>query len=78
MGDGKLTIFYNKRTGSIKELCGGEQTMEWFGDEAQDYEQIYDYIVVEYDQFIIDNFVNMKVTDGKVKMIQNEVPDKYL
>jgi hypothetical protein len=76
--DDKLTIFYNKRTGSIKELCGGEQDMGWFGDEQQDFEQIFDYIHVDFDNYIIENFINMEVVDGEVKLIQQEVPDKYL
>lgn len=76
--DDKLTIFYNKRTGSIKELCGGEQDMNWFGEEKEDFEQIFDYIHVDFDNYIIENFINMEVVDGEVKLIQQEVPDKYL
>lgn len=74
----KLTIFYNKRNGRIKELCGGEQDMNWFGDEAQDYELIFDYIVVDYDAYIIENYMNMKVVENKVKIIQSDVPEKYV
>lgn len=74
----KLTIFYNKRTGTIKELCGGEQSMSWFGDEEKDYELIFDYIVVPFDDYIIQNFMNMQVVDGEVKLIRQDVPDKYL
>ena len=76
--ENKLTIFYNKRTGSIKELCGGEQDMNWFGDEAQDYELIFDYIVVDYDAYIIENYMNMKVVENKVKIIQSDIPEKYV
>lgn len=76
--ENKLTIFYNKRTGSIKELCGGEQDMNWFGDEAQDYELIFDYLIVDYDPYILQNYMNMEVVDGKVKMIQTDVPAEYL
>lgn len=76
--DDKLTIFYNKRTGTIKELCGGEQDMNWFGEEAQDYELIFDYIVVDYDHFILENYMNMVVVDGAVKMREQEIPKEYL
>lgn len=74
----QLTIFFNKRTGTIKELCGGEQDMDWFGDEKQDYEQIYDYIIVEFDQFILANFHRFHIVDGALKIIENHIPEKYM
>ena len=73
----ELTIFYNKRTGTIKEICGGKQTMDWFGDEKQDYKLIIDYIVVEFDQYIIANLESFNVVDGKLKMTEVSVPKKY-
>lgn len=76
--DDKLTIFYNKRTGAIKELCGGEQDMNWFGEEQQDYELIFDFLIIDYDPYILENYMNMKVVDGELKLKQQEVPDKYL
>lgn len=76
--DDKLTIFYNKRTGAIKELCGGEQDMNWFGEEAKDYELIFDYLIVDYDPYILENYMNMKVINDEVKIIQNDVPEKYM
>ena len=72
-----LTIFYNKRTGEIKELCSGSQNFDWFGDEAQDYEQIFDFIVTEFDDYILENYMTMKIVDGKLKARQEEVPNKY-
>lgn len=74
----KLTIFYNKRTGVVKELCSGEQDMDWFGDEKQDYELIFDYIIVDFDAFILENYMYMKVVDGAIKMEKQEVPSRYL
>ena len=74
----KLTIFYNKRTGAIKELCSGEQDMSWFGDEKEDYELIFDFIRVEFDDFILENYQNMYIEDGRVKIKESEVPERYL
>ena len=74
----KLTVFYNKRTGSIKELCSGEQSFDWFGDEGQDYQLIYDLIVVDFDSFIFENYMNMKVVDRKLKLVEREIPEEYL
>ena len=78
MNDNTLTIFYNKRTGSIKELCGGKQDMNWFGNEKQDFELIFDYVHVDFDSYIIENYINMMIVDGEVKLIQKEIPEKYL
>lgn len=74
----ELTIFFNKRTGTIKEICGGKQSMEWFGDEKQDYELMLDFIIVEFDQFILANFNRFSVIDGELKMTEIPVPDKYM
>jgi len=74
----KLTIFFNKRTGTIKEICGGEQSMDWFGDEKQDYELILDHIIVDFDQFILANFHRFHVVDGELKMVETSIPEKYI
>lgn len=74
----ELTIFFNKRTGTIKEICGGEQSMEWFGDEKEDYELILDFIIVEFDQFILANFNRFNVIDKELKLKEETVPDKYI
>lgn len=74
----KLTIFYNKRTGSIKEMCSGIQSMDWFGDERQDYEMIYDFIVIDYDDYIMKNMEQFEIVDGEVKLKSEFIPRKYL
>ena len=50
----KLTVFYSLNTGKVKCYCGGIQDMNYFGDDKEDYN--YDYIVVDYDNFILKNF----------------------
>ncbi len=74
----KLTIFYNKRTGSIKELCSGEQSMDWFGEEREDYELIFDYIIIDYDEYIMQNLHQFEVVDGAIKLKTNSDLSKYL
>jgi hypothetical protein len=44
-----VTFFYNKRLGIIKDYCTGNQNMSFYGDEQQDFELIYDFIVVPLD-----------------------------
>ena len=74
----KLTIYFNKRTGTIKELCSGIQNMSWFGDEEQDYELIYDFIVVDNDRFIFENIQMFYVVDGQLKIQSPTIPEQYL
>ena len=73
-----LTVFYNKRTGIIKELCGGEQTMDWFGEEKEDYELIFDYLVVEHDGYVLSNPHQFIVLDGELKLNSEASLSKYL
>ena len=44
-----MTIFYRKKTGEIKEIISDACDMGVFGAEREDYELIWDYIIVEYD-----------------------------
>lgn len=65
MGE-KLTLFYFKRTGKVKCFCTGEQSMEYFADDKEDMELIMDFIIVEYDEFIVKNYNYYKVLNGKL------------
>ena len=74
----QMTIFYNKRTGCIKELCSGIQTMDWFGAEKEDYEQIFDCLVVDLDQYVLNNFTQFEVVEGTLKLKQVTDLSKYM
>ena len=73
-----LTVYYNRRTGVIKELCGGEQDMAWYGEEQEDYELIFDYLVVEYDGYVLSNPHQFIVLDGELKLNSESSLSKYL
>ena len=73
-----LTVYYNRRTGVIKELCGGEQDMTWFGEEQEDYELIFDYLVVEYEGYVLSNPHQFIVLDGELKLNSEASLSKYL
>ena len=73
-----LTVYYNRRTGVIKELCGGEQDMTWFGEEQEDYELIFDYLVVEYEGYVLSNPHQFIVLDGELKLNSESSLSKYL
>ena len=62
----KMTVFYLKRSGKVKCLCTGEQSMEYFGDEKEEIEIIMDFIIVDYDDFVIKNYDCYKVIDEKL------------
>lgn len=53
--DNKMTIYYRKKTGEIKEFMSGECDMSVFGVEQEDYELIWDYIHVEMDEMVRNN-----------------------
>ena len=48
--------------------------MSYFGDDKEDYN--YDYIVVDYDNFILKNFESFRVIDG-VLVFEQSNAQKY-
>lgn len=61
----KVTLFYSKNTGKIKLYCTGEQSMDYFGEDKADYN--YDFIIVKYDDFLINNLDKFKVMNNELK-----------
>ena len=62
----KMTLYYLKQSGKVKGYCTGEQTMSIYGDDADEYSVIMDYIQVPYDEFIINNREYYRVIDGEL------------
>lgn len=63
-----MTIIYNKRTGSIKNIfSGNDQTLDIiFGSESEDYRIIFDELIVDDNWNVIDSSRMFKVnTDTK-------------
>lgn len=73
-----MTIYYNKRTGTITDLCTGKNDMNWYGNEKEDYEMIFDYVVVEYDPYVFSNHHQFKIVDGEIKLSGQSDLSKYL
>ena len=74
-----MTIFYRKKTGEIKEIISDACDMRVFGAEREDYELIWDYIVVEYDDYLRYN-INQFIVDTENKelcMKSNKVTNNY-
>ena len=74
----KMTIFYNKRLGTIQAIVGGIQDMSYFGNEEEDFKVIYDYIVIDYDEYVINNSNNFYVGERQLKFKSTENITKYL
>lgn len=75
----KMTIFYSKQTGEIKASCGGIQDMNFFSENKIDYEIIYDFIVVDKDEYMMNNLNLFKVIDKKIKLKEKPIDlAKYL
>ena len=62
----KMTIFYMKSSGVIKQIIGDIHDFSIFGQEANDYNLIFGRIVVPFDYYIMDNTWTHKVIDGQV------------
>lgn len=72
------TIFYSKATGKIATYATTEvpQNMDFFGDGKVDFEQIYDFLVIEHSeqvQMIIRNKDMFLVDLETKKIIQKNV-----
>ena len=68
----KMTIFYKLRNLEIDKIITGEQTLLSYARlDLEDAQLIYDYIVVEYDDYIINNMKNfelLKAGDGTISV----------
>ena len=67
--DDKMTIFYSKTTGKIVATSTGIQSMDFFGENKEDYEKIYAFIVTEKDDFVLNNSINFKIENEQIKSI---------
>ena len=74
----KMTIFYNKRLGSIQAIVGGTQNMSCFGEQEEDFKIIYDYIVVDKDEYVINNSSYFIVINNALKLKDSACINKYL
>lgn len=75
--ENKVTIYYSKRTGEIQTFCTGIQDMNFFGSNKEDYSIIWDFIVCDYIDTIIQNlnlfYVDIETKDIKQKLLNLRV-----
>jgi hypothetical protein len=69
-----MTIFYSKSNGSIKGAGSGIQNMNIYGDDAEDYSLIWDFIVLPIDDYVIKNvqLFKINVNTKNLEMIPQE------
>lgn len=65
-----MTIYYHKSNGDIHSYCTGISDMSMFGEHADDYAMILDYIVVEKDVMLLEFLYKfyVDVNDKKIKL----------
>lgn len=73
-----MTIYFTKRTGSITDMCSGASDMSLYGEEAEDYAIIFDYVVLPWDNFVFSNPHQFIVMDGELKLNSKASLPKYL
>lgn len=67
----EVTLFYSINTGKIKLYCTGGQSMDYFGEDKCDYN--YDFIVVKYDDFLINNLDKFSVLNKELKFDSSSI-----
>ena len=73
----KITVFYNKTTGAIKNIYVAEMeaNFNFFADKQNEYEKILDKIIVDFNLEFARNWYNYKVdldTKSIIKIEANE------
>lgn len=76
--DDKMTLFFSKRTKDIKAYTAGIIDFGYFGDDEEDMKVIYDLVVVDYDDYVIENVNQFRIEDKKVKLKDDIDLGKYL
>lgn len=73
-----MTLFYSKRSGDIKAYTTGEADFGYFGNDEEDMKVIYDCLIIDLDEFVLDNTDKFKITNGELKLSEEAIPEKYL
>ena len=71
-----ITLFYSLNTGEIKLSAGGKQDMDYFGRDKHDYN--YGFLVVERDEFLVNNLSNFLVVDGVLQLKEDSFISRYI
>lgn len=50
-----MTIFFSKSSGEIKGYATGIQDMSFYGNNAEDFSLIWDYVIMKKDNQVLNN-----------------------
>lgn len=70
-----MTIYYRKKTGEIKMMMSDVCDMSVFGEEQEDYAQIWDYIHIEMDEMVRSNCSQFSVDVDTKELIYTPLID---
>lgn len=73
-----MTLFFSKRTGEIKGYVTGISNMDYYGNDKEDYSIIFDYIIVDLDDYVLNNINQFEVKDEGIKIKDGLGLEKYL
>jgi hypothetical protein len=74
----KMTIFYKLRNLEIDKIITGEQTLASYARlDLEDAQVIYGYIVIEYDDYIINNMKNFELIKAEDGTINVNLKEQY-
>lgn len=69
-----MTIFYSKNTGKLQTTCSGIADMSLFGDDEDDYNTIWNLIVLPKDNYVLSNTnnfqINLETTTLELKKVE--------
>ena len=70
-----MTIYYRKKTGEIKMMMSDTCDMSVFGEEQEDYAQIWDFIHIEMDEMVRNNRSQFSVDVETKELIYTPLVD---
>ncbi|MBU3195636.1 hypothetical protein KPL26_03020 [Clostridium algidicarnis] len=73
--EAKMTIFYSKSTGLITMGMTGIADFNIFIEQANDYKMIWDFIVLDKDEYVLYNYKNFTIENGEIKLKKDNVPE---
>lgn len=75
----KMTVFYSKSNGAIKNIATGIHDMNFFADEKDDLSIIWSFVVVPYDKFVLYNANHFiyDINGSELKLKDNSELIKY-
>lgn len=74
----KMTIFYKLRNLEIDKIISGEQNLTTYARlDLEDAQLIYSYIIVNYDDYIINNMKNFELIKATDETISINLKEEY-